>query len=87
LLKIGIADYDYAEVLDGLAPAEIVSLEDQGNKGPSAGPGHPAKTGEVARAGARANRAGNSTNTLTRGQIAKVVTSVAGATNSGTTNR
>jgi hypothetical protein len=35
-IRIGIADYDYAEVLSGLQPGEIVSLED---KGVRAGPG------------------------------------------------
>ena len=29
-IRIGIADYDYAEVLGGLKPGEIVSLEDKG---------------------------------------------------------
>ena len=29
-IRIGIADYDYAEVLSGLKPGEVVALEDKG---------------------------------------------------------
>lgn len=39
-IRIGIADYDYAEILGGLKPGEIVSLEDKGfrNAHGSSGP-------------------------------------------------
>jgi len=30
LVRIGIADYDFAEVVYGLSPGEVVSLEDKG---------------------------------------------------------
>ena len=32
-VRIGIADYDYAEVLSGLRAGEVVSLEDKGSAG------------------------------------------------------
>ena len=42
-IRIGIADYDYAEVLGGLQPGEVVSLEDKGVRaGPGAAGGRPA---------------------------------------------
>ncbi len=34
VLRIGISDYDYAEVLSGLYPGEVVSLEDKSPKAP-----------------------------------------------------
>lgn len=46
-IRIGIADYDYAEVLGGLKPGEIVSLEDKGfrNAHASSGPQSPGLAG------------------------------------------
>jgi RND family efflux transporter MFP subunit len=38
VLQIGLADYDYAEVLSGLYPGEMVSLEDKDRKTPGGKP-------------------------------------------------
>lgn len=58
-VRIGIADYDYAEVLSGLKPGEVVSLEDRGTGGTKQLAGPKAGSAQQARnAGGPAARPG-----------------------------
>jgi HlyD family secretion protein len=81
LVQIGIADYDYAEVLAGLYPGETVSLEDRGKKGPRAAATNQPKASGAARSTMKSPTTALGTNSAGAKPATKRPLGGAGATN------
>jgi HlyD family secretion protein len=79
-VQMGIADYDYAEVLGGLYPGDIVSLEDREKRSqPSAA--NNSKPAAETRRGKRSAASGTATNAAAPTQVGKRVSTSTASTN------